>query len=126
MKEDFLAVFIENPEQARILRTLVFNEEEREAELATNEADIEGSLTGGGGGTTLQLSPEEAKDIPFNMQMPSTSRSPHQALRAGTGHAAPVLGKPQQAQQRSVNDIGRNDPCPCGSGKKYKKCHGRQ
>ena len=21
--------------------------------------------------------------------------------------------------------IGRNDPCPCGSGKKYKKCHGR-
>ncbi len=22
-------------------------------------------------------------------------------------------------------EIGRNDPCPCGSGKKYKKCHGR-
>jgi uncharacterized protein YecA (UPF0149 family) len=22
-------------------------------------------------------------------------------------------------------DIGRNDPCPCGSGKKFKKCHGR-
>jgi preprotein translocase subunit SecA len=21
--------------------------------------------------------------------------------------------------------IGRNDPCPCGSGKKYKQCHGR-
>jgi SEC-C motif len=21
-------------------------------------------------------------------------------------------------------EIGRNDPCPCGSGKKYKKCHG--
>jgi preprotein translocase subunit SecA len=21
--------------------------------------------------------------------------------------------------------IGRNDPCPCGSGKKYKACHGR-
>jgi uncharacterized protein YecA (UPF0149 family) len=21
--------------------------------------------------------------------------------------------------------VGRNDPCPCGSGKKYKKCHGR-
>lgn len=24
----------------------------------------------------------------------------------------------------NVNEIGRNDPCPCGSGKKYKKCHG--
>jgi uncharacterized protein YecA (UPF0149 family) len=22
------------------------------------------------------------------------------------------------------NKAGRNDPCPCGSGKKYKKCHG--
>jgi preprotein translocase subunit SecA len=24
----------------------------------------------------------------------------------------------------SERAIGRNDPCPCGSGKKYKKCHG--
>ncbi|MFL5812284.1 MAG: SEC-C metal-binding domain-containing protein [Bdellovibrionia bacterium] len=23
-----------------------------------------------------------------------------------------------------VDKAGRNDPCPCGSGKKYKKCHG--
>ncbi|NIU63627.1 MAG: zinc chelation protein SecC [Pseudomonas stutzeri] len=23
-----------------------------------------------------------------------------------------------------LKDVGRNDPCPCGSGKKYKKCHG--
>ena len=22
--------------------------------------------------------------------------------------------------------IGRNDPCPCGSGKKYKNCHGKE
>ena len=27
--------------------------------------------------------------------------------------------------QRETPKIGRNDPCPCGSGKKYKKCHGR-
>jgi preprotein translocase subunit SecA len=26
---------------------------------------------------------------------------------------------------RSVPKVGRNDPCPCGSGKKYKFCHGR-
>ena len=26
--------------------------------------------------------------------------------------------------QRTENKVGRNDPCPCGSGKKYKKCHG--
>jgi preprotein translocase subunit SecA len=27
-------------------------------------------------------------------------------------------------QRRVANEVGRNDPCPCGSGKKYKKCHG--
>ena len=35
-------------------------------------------------------------------------------------------GEQQQVQQvrRAENKVGRNDPCPCGSGKKYKKCHG--
>lgn len=28
-------------------------------------------------------------------------------------------------RQLGIKKIGRNDPCPCGSGKKYKKCHGR-
>ncbi|HSG29393.1 MAG TPA: SEC-C metal-binding domain-containing protein, partial [Candidatus Krumholzibacterium sp.] len=27
--------------------------------------------------------------------------------------------------QRDLPKVGRNDPCPCGSGKKYKKCCGR-
>ena len=26
---------------------------------------------------------------------------------------------------RTVPKVGRNDPCPCGSGKKYKHCHGK-
>ena len=26
---------------------------------------------------------------------------------------------------RNMQKVGRNDPCPCGSGKKYKHCHGR-
>ena len=41
-----------------------------------------------------------------------------QARRAGAGQAEAV-------QQVVRGDkVGRNDPCPCGSGKKYKKCHG--
>jgi preprotein translocase subunit SecA len=42
----------------------------------------------------------------------------------------PPAGEPAGSQpslrpvQRSVPKVGRNDPCPCGSGKKYKKCHG--
>ena len=30
----------------------------------------------------------------------------------------------EREQYKSL-DTGRNDPCPCSSGKKYKKCHGR-
>ena len=41
-----------------------------------------------------------------------------QPARVG-GDDAPV-----QTVRRDEPKVGRNDPCPCGSGKKYKKCHG--
>ena len=28
-------------------------------------------------------------------------------------------------ERRASEKVGRNDPCPCGSGKKYKQCHGK-
>jgi preprotein translocase subunit SecA len=44
----------------------------------------------------------------------------------------PMTGAPPQRPAsnvqpftRSTQKVGRNDPCPCGSGKKYKQCHGR-
>lgn len=37
---------------------------------------------------------------------------------------AQIEGNSQGAQQRKTQKVGRNDPCPCGSGKKYKKCCG--
>ncbi|MDP2751178.1 MAG: preprotein translocase subunit SecA [Rhodocyclaceae bacterium] len=40
------------------------------------------------------------------------------------GHAE-AEKKPAQPIQRSLPKVGRNDPCPCGSGKKYKHCHGK-
>jgi len=36
--------------------------------------------------------------------------------------ANPTGGRP--TQQATSDKVGRNDPCPCGSGKKYKRCHG--
>ncbi|MCU0665047.1 MAG: preprotein translocase subunit SecA [Myxococcota bacterium] len=39
---------------------------------------------------------------------------------------APVPRKQRTAVKRDMPKVGRNDPCPCGSGKKYKKCHGAQ
>lgn len=37
----------------------------------------------------------------------------------GHGHDAP-----QETYRRDTPKLGRNDPCHCGSGKKFKKCHG--
>jgi preprotein translocase subunit SecA len=39
--------------------------------------------------------------------------------------AADDISKPKPKPQRSGPKVGRNDPCPCGSGKKYKNCCGR-
>jgi preprotein translocase subunit SecA len=46
-------------------------------------------------------------------------RELEQARMAGGGETPQV-----QQVVRGQDKVGRNDPCPCGSGKKYKKCHG--
>jgi preprotein translocase subunit SecA len=60
-----------------------------------------------------------------NLGRPSTSAPP-----AASGPAAPEGGGEAEIQlpkitvRREAPKVGRNDPCPCGSGKKYKHCHG--
>jgi preprotein translocase subunit SecA len=52
------------------------------------------------------------------------------AAAAGGADFTPGAGRRPQAPEkpqtfvRDGEKVGRNDPCPCGSGKKYKKCHG--
>ncbi len=55
------------------------------------------------------------------------------ALAAASQAAAPAEAAPAAAEEiklpnvtirRDTPKVGRNDPCPCGSGKKYKNCHG--
>ena len=43
-----------------------------------------------------------------------------QARSGGAVSQTPIV------QHRASDEPGRNDPCPCGSGKKYKRCHGAQ
>jgi hypothetical protein len=46
-----------------------------------------------------------------------------QAIEQGVG----IFGRPHQEDEvgpESSPKVGRNDPCPCGSGLKYKRCHG--
>ena len=45
----------------------------------------------------------------------------------GPNQGAAAAGEEEGKVKTVVRDqpkVGRNDPCPCGSGKKYKKCHG--
>jgi preprotein translocase subunit SecA len=43
-------------------------------------------------------------------------------LLAPTANPEPAKSQPIV---NTMPKVGRNDPCPCGSGKKYKQCHGR-
>jgi len=53
---------------------------------------------------------------------------PPQAAPRGPQNQPPRVGGDDviKTVRRDVPKVGRNDPCPCGSGKKYKKCHGAQ
>ena len=42
-----------------------------------------------------------------------------------TGHNTHHLPEKQEPVINTVTKLGRNDPCSCGSGKKFKKCHGK-
>jgi preprotein translocase subunit SecA len=50
-----------------------------------------------------------------------------QAARANQQAARGASHAPQRPTQPIIAGpkVGRNDPCPCGSGKKYKQCHGK-
>ena len=58
-----------------------------------------------------------------------TSRPEMESLGGDMGStaAAPEMSAPRPPQNPIINEmkIGRNDPCPCGSGKKFKACHGK-
>jgi preprotein translocase subunit SecA len=46
------------------------------------------------------------------------------AEAADEAPAEPILPVVEQRRVADVEQIGRNDPCWCGSGKKFKRCHG--
>jgi preprotein translocase subunit SecA len=70
----------------------------------------EGAVAGGGAGST---------------PMPSFS-APQAARPMGGPLPGTVVPRPAQTMHGmpAAASVGRNDPCPCGSGKKFKKCHG--
>jgi len=60
-------------------------------------------------------------------ELEAMQRRQRQASRVTLSHrAAAAPGEPTKVEtvRRDADKVGRNDPCPCGSGKKFKKCHG--
>jgi preprotein translocase subunit SecA len=64
------------------------------------------------------------KTVPRNLSFNDPSASPSAFARAAQPREASGGTNEVQTIRREGPKVGRNDPCPCGSGKKYKKCHG--
>jgi len=72
-----------------------------------------------------QESAEELEQKRLALQRKAMKRVIESHAEAAPGGDGEAAAAPRQATVvRAVPKVGRNDPCPCGSGKKYKKCHG--
>ena len=54
----------------------------------------------------------------------ATAAAPPQGAQPGQG-GQPAAAQPVEQFVREGRKVGRNEPCPCGSGQKYKHCHGK-
>jgi preprotein translocase subunit SecA len=65
-------------------------------------------------GNHLAFIQQQRAEVAYKLQAQSAG---YEVVQHGDGKSKGV--------KRAVAKVGRNDPCPCGSGKKYKQCHGR-
>ena len=79
-------------------------------------------------GTIPVASPDNVREAQrrrqADMSRLKTQKSDFDSYGSGGGDA-PEKRQQQMAPVRVDKKVGRNEPCPCGSGKKYKHCHGR-
>ena len=68
-----------------------------------------------------QAAPEQRQDMSKYREQKVDLNDPNQQAAA----AQDTREQPRREPIRAEKTVGRNDPCPCGSGKKYKNCHGR-
>ena len=68
-----------------------------------------------------QAAPEQRQDMSKYREQKVDLNDPNQQAAA----ARDTREQPKREPIRAEKTVGRNDPCPCGSGKKYKNCHGR-
>ncbi|HCX96453.1 MAG TPA: preprotein translocase subunit SecA, partial [Spirochaetaceae bacterium] len=82
----------------------------------------------------IQQKVEQTATIPSRAPRIEVAQTSHQSVGSFAGESeavrqesaiAAAAAPPAATVIRQGQKIGRNDPCPCGSGKKYKHCHGR-
>ena len=84
------------------------------------DAGMPSVISGGNGGNGIG---RRAVSPPRWMRLKKPSSARKRANSSRPAWPAPAISSVQQVV-RSGDKVGRNDPCPCGSGKKYKKCCG--
>jgi preprotein translocase subunit SecA len=90
-----------------------------------SEEDVEAVEEQRSSAARMQFRHAEAQSAisnPAASQLPNASGS--LAGAAGSSGRSPGV-EPVQQFVRADRKVGRNEPCPCGSGKKYKRCHGQ-
>jgi len=108
---------------------LIFN-----AQIELDPSQLDGAFAGNGGaeptaldysGGTPEAQPSALQQVAAGGGTEVVGVTPGAAPPngGGEGAAAPQAVETVVKDEREKN-IGRNDPCWCGSGKKYKKCHG--
>ena len=70
---------------------------------------------------TVQVRTEEVEEAPPPRPVVQNVQYHHANYEEALGSREDEAQQPMRASPK----IGRNDPCPCGSGKKYKQCHGK-
>ena len=68
---------------------------------------------------------KEAREQRTDLSKVQTNRTEEVARKAAAAAAGRRPEMVVETVRRDEPKVGRNDPCPCGSGKKYKQCHGR-
>ncbi|MFT0851963.1 preprotein translocase subunit SecA [Achromobacter sp. F4_2707] len=74
---------------------------------------------------TVRVQTPEQVEQPKEQEPPINVRYHHSDYDAALSGEDPGLDETAAAPGGEVPRVGRNEPCPCGSGKKYKHCHGK-
>jgi preprotein translocase subunit SecA len=90
-------------------------------QLQAQPAEVQARPAGG-----VVEAPDYEPDLPAAVVDMQRRQQQAATQRIRLSHGGPPAGGSQKGEtvRRDAEKVGRNDPCPCGSGKKFKKCHG--